>query len=334
MIFQNLCGIDLGTDTIKLRDRSGQKFMYSRNMIAVRDGRRVIAVGDEAYEMYEKNPENIEVSCPMVNGVIASATNMELVLSYTLKKFHSLSQATSGICLAVPFGVTPVEQRAFFNVMGSSLAPGRVHLVEKGVADAVSIGLPVLDSGGHMIVNIGADTTEISVVSGGKVILGQTLRIGGRTLDEDICTMVRRKFNLSIGRRTGERLKNNLAFMINGPRLEQKVCGIHTLSGLPKTDIIPSLAVSVAIVGSVDRIVEGIRGVYSRTPPQIMKDIAAEGIFLTGGVSMILNLPVYLQKETALPVYHIQDPVNSTLRGLIEIINHKELKVLTHTPVF
>ncbi len=332
MIFQNLCGIDLGTDTIKLRDRSGEKFMYSRNMIAVRDGRKVIAVGDEAYEMYEKNPQNIEVSCPMVNGVIASATNMELVLSYTLKKFHSLSQTTSGICLAVPFGVTPVEQRAFFNVLSGSMAPGRVHLVEKGVADAVSIGLPVLDPGGHMIVNIGADTTEISVISGGKVILGQTMRIGGKTLDEDICTMVRRKFNLSIGHRTAEQLKNNLAFMINGPRLEQKVFGIHTLSGLPKTEVIPSLAVSVAITPSVDRIVEGIGGVYSRTPPQIMKDIASEGIFLTGGVSMILNLPVYLQKETGLPVYHIQDPGSSTLRGLIGIINQKELKCLTHTP--
>lgn len=332
MLFQNICGVDLGTDTIKLRDKSGKKFMNSKNMIAIRNQNQVLAIGDAAYEMYEKNPVNVEVSCPMVNGVIASATNMELVLSHTLKKFTSFTQTRSGICLAVPTNVTPVEQRAFFNVLSGHINASKVRLVDKGIADAISIGLPVLSPQGHMIVNIGADTTEISVISGGNVILGQTLKIGGKKLDEDIRTMIRRKFNIHIGQRTAEQLKNNLAFMINGPRLERKIFGIHTLSGLPKSDVIPSLAVSVAIVDTIDQIVENIRSVYDRTPPQIMKDIAQEGIFLTGGVSMLLNLPIYIQKETGLPIYHIQDPKNSTLRGLIEIINHKELKVLTRSP--
>ncbi len=332
MLFQNICGVDLGTDTIKLRDKSGKKFMNSKNMIAIRNGSQVIAIGDAAYEMYEKNPVNVEVSCPMVNGVIASATNMELVLAYTLKKFTSFAQASFGICMAVPTNVTPVEQRAFFNVLSGHINASRVRLVDKGIADAVSIGLPVLSPQGHMIVNIGADTTEISVISSGHVILGQTLKIGGKKLDEDICTMIRRKFNIHIGHKTAERLKNNLAFMINGPRLEQKVFGIHTLSGLPKTDSIPSLAVSVAIIDTIDQIVESIRSVYDRTPPQIMKDIAQEGIFLTGGVSMLLNLPIYIQKEVGLPIYHIQDPIHSTLRGLIEILNQKELKELTRLP--
>ena len=332
MLFQNICGVDLGTDTIKLRDKSGKKFMNSKNMIAIRNQNQVLAIGDAAYEMYEKNPVNVEVSCPMVNGVIASATNMELVLSHTLKKFTSFTQTRSGICLAVPTNVTPVEQRAFFNVLSGHIDASKVRLVDKGIADAISIGLPVLSPQGHMVVNIGADTTEISVISGGNVILGQTLKIGGKKLDEDIRTMIRRKFNIHIGQRTAEQLKNNLAFMINGPRLERKIFGIHTLSGLPKSDVIPSLAVSVAIVDTIDQIVENIRSVYDRTPPQIMKDIAQEGIFLTGGVSMLLNLPIYIQKETGLPIYHIQDPKNSTLRGLIEIINHKELKVLTRSP--
>ena len=332
MLFPTLYGVDLGTDTIKLRDRSGQRFMDSKNMIAIRDSSQILAIGDDAYEMYEKNPVNVEVSCPMVNGVIASATNMELVLSYTLKKFTSFTRKNSGLCLAVPTNVTPVEQRAFFNVLSTSRAASRVRLVDKGIADAVSIGLNVNSDAGHMIVNIGADTTEISVIAGQKVILGQTLRIGGKTLDENIATMIRRKFNIHIGLRTAERLKNNLAFMINGPRLEQKVFGIHTLSGLPKSDMIPSLAVSVAIVDTIDQIIEGIRAVYERIPPQIMKDVTAEGIFLTGGVSMILNLPIYMQKETGLPIYHMQDPKNSTIRGILEIINNKELRSLTRAP--
>ncbi len=332
MLFTSYYGVDLGTDTIKLRDKTGKRFMYSRNMIAVQNGRKVLAIGDPAYEMYEKNPQNVEVSCPMVNGVIASSTNMERVLSYTLKNFTSFTMKTNGLCLAVPTNVTPVEQRAFFNVLNTSRQTGNVRLIDKGIADAVSIGLPVMSPGSHMIVNIGADTTEISVISNGSVILGQTMRIGGRQLDADIVTMIRRKFNISIGMKTAEQLKNNLAFMINGPRLEQKVFGIHTLSGLPKSDVIPSLAVSVAIIDTIDRIVEGIRNVYDRTPPQAMKDIAAEGIFLTGGVSMILNLPIYIQKEIGLPIYHLQDPRNSTIRGILEIINNKELRELTHAP--
>ena len=332
MFFQNICGVDLGTDTIKIRDKHGKKFMDSKNMIAIRNKTGVLAIGDAAYEMYEKNPVNVEVSCPMINGVIASATNMELVLSYTLKQFTSFAQTSSDICMAAPSDLTPVEQRAFFNVLSGSINASKIRLVDKGIADAVSIGLPVLSPQGHMIVNIGADTTEISVIANGNVILGQTLKVGGRKLDEDIATMIRRKFNINIGQKTAERLKNNLAFMINGPRLEQKVFGIHTLSGLPKSDMIPSLAVSVAIIDTIDYIVQNIKSVYGRTPPQIMKDIANEGIFLTGGVSMLLNLPIYIQKEIGLPIYHIQDPKNSTVRGLVEIINNKELKAVTRSP--
>ena len=146
--------------------------------------------------------------------------------------------------------------------------------------------------------------------------------------------MVRRKFNISIGERTAESLKNNLAFMINGPRIEQKVFGIHMLSGLPKSDMIPALAVSVSVLGTVDRIVEEIRSVVDRTPPMLRKDIMREGIFLTGGVSMLQNLPIYIQKQLSLPVYHIQDPKNSTIRGIVTMINEKELHPLMRSPVW
>ena len=332
MLFSSLYGVDLGTDTIKLRDRSGEKFMYSRNMIAVRNKKTVLAIGDAAFEMFEKNPKDVEVTCPMVNGVIASATYMELVLSYTLKTFTSFTHKSSGVCIAVPTNVTPVEQRAFFNVLNTSRQTSRVRLIDKGIADAVSIGLDVFSPEAHMVVNIGADTTEIAVISSSKVVFSQTLRLGGKKLDEDIINMVRRKFNINIGFRTAERLKNNLAFMINGPRLEQKVFGIHTLSGLPKSDVIPSLAVSVAIIDTIDLIIDGVKNVLDRLPRTLFQDICSEGIFLTGGVSMILNLPIYIQKELGLPVYHLQDPRNSTIRGILEIINNKELKSLTRAP--
>lgn len=331
MLFQKVCGIDLGTDTIKIRDRNDKNFLYSKNVIALRKDGRVLAAGDDAFEYYEKSPQNVQVVWPMVHGVIANSTEMSLVLSRLLREFMGPLHSVGTLYLAVPSDITQVEKRAFFHVLSGRISAGRIRLIDKGVADAVSAGLPVLSTRGHMVVNIGADTTEISVISSGKVILCQTLKTGGRALDEDIATMVRRKFNLSIGKKTAESLKNNLAFMINGPRLEQKVFGIHTLSGLPKSELIPSLAVSVAIIDTIDAIVESIQNVFNRIPPQLMKDIVREGIYLSGGVSMILNLPEYIRRELGIPLHHIPDPKNSTIRGLIEIMNHKDLRQFTYS---
>lgn len=331
MLFRQVCGLDLGTDTIKIRDKSDRDFLYSKNVIAMRQNGTPLAIGDAAFEIYEKNPENIQVIWPMVNGVIANLTEMELLLSHLLREFQGFLRPAAALCIAVPTDITQVEKRAFFHVMSAKINTGSIRLIDKGLADAVSAGLPVLSNRGHMVVNIGADTTEISVISAGKVILGQTLKVGGRRLDEDISTMVRRKFNLNIGQKTAESLKNNLAFMINGPRLEQKVFGIHTLSGLPKSDMIPSLAVSVAIIDTIDYIVENIKTMFNRVPPQLMKDIMREGIYLSGGVSMILNLPEYIRREIGIPLHHMQDPKNSTIRGLIEVLNNKDLKQCTYS---
>ncbi len=327
MPLRRACGIDLGTDTVKIRDKNGKKFLYNRNIIALRENGSVLAYGDSAYTVFEKQPGNVQVVWPMVNGVIANLTEMDLLLAHLLKRFGG----GSSLLIAVPSEITQVEKRAFFQVLRGHIQAGSIRLVEKGFADAISASLPVFSSEGHMVVNIGADTTEITVLSSGKIILGQTLKIGGRSMDADIMTMVRRKFNLSIGMKTAESLKNNLAFMINGPKLEQKVYGIHTLSGLPKFEVIPSLAVSVAIIDTVDRIVDGINSVYNRIPPQIMKDIAKEGIYLSGGVSMILNLPDYICREIGIPLHHIEDPQNSTIRGLVEIMNNKSYKPITYT---
>ena len=329
MIFQQVCGVDLGTDTIKIRDKNGNHFLYDKNVIAIRDKKFVIGVGDVAFQIYEKNPENVDVVWPMAGGVIASSTEMELVLYHIFKRFQGFGGGSQTIYIAVPSKITQVEKRAFFNVMSSKVSASRIHLIDKGIADAVAAGLDVTEGHGHMVVNIGADTTEIAVLSAGRILISETLKIGGRKLDEDIITMVRRKFNLNIGYKTAESLKNNLAFMINGPRLEQRVFGIHTLSGLPKSEMIPSLAVSVAIIDTIDAIIENVHSIYNRIPPQARKDISNEGIYLTGGVSMILNLPDYMRREMGIPLHHVPDPAYSTIRGIVDVINDPRLRPLT-----
>ena len=158
MFFQTVCGIDLGTDTIKIRDKSGHYFLYDKNVIAKR-GNSVIAVGEVAYDFYEKTPENVKVIWPMTGGVIASSTEMEQVLYHLLKRFRGFGGRDNVIYIAVPGNITQVEKRAFFHVMSSKISAGKVHLIEKGIADAVGAGTDVFSSKGHMVVNIGADTT-------------------------------------------------------------------------------------------------------------------------------------------------------------------------------
>ena len=148
-----------------------------------------------------------------------------------------------------------------------------------------------------MIVNLGGDLTEISVISEGKTIIQRTLRTGGHTLDEDIMNMVKKQFQLNIGRKTAEALKNQLAYLLNGPALEMRVFGIHTVTGLPRQVAIPALAVSVSIVDTIDAITEVVKTTMERTPPQLLENIRKNGIYLTGGVSLLPNLSIYMQKE-------------------------------------
>ena len=196
-------------------------------------------------------------------------------------------------------------------------------LVEKGVADAAGIGMPRYAEG-HMIVNLGGDRTEIYVISR-KTIIQRTLRMGD-ILDEDIINMVKKQFQLSIGRKTAEALKNQLAYLLNGPALEMRVFGIHTVTGLPRQVAIPALAVSVSIVDTIDAITEVVKTTMERTPPQLLENIRKNGIYLTGGVSLLPNLSIYMQKELEVPVYNVSDPIFTTVRGLVRIMNDSALR--------
>ena len=228
--------------------------------------------------------------------------------------------------MTAPTDITEVERRAYYKILSGRLRAKRVMLVEKGVADAAGIGMPLDTPEGHMIVNLGGDRTEIYVISEGKTIIQRTLRMGGHTLDEDIINMVKKQFQLSIGRKTAEALKNQLAYLLNGPALEMRVFGIHTVTGLPRQVAIPALAVSVSIVDTIDAITEVVKTTMERTPPQLLENIRKNGIYLTGGVSLLPNLSIYMQKELEVPVYNVSDPIFTTVRGLVRIMNDSDLR--------
>lgn len=326
MSFKRICGVDLGSDTIKICDKNERKLLCEKNMIAVRGQMDLIGVGQSAFDIYEKAPADVYVGSPIQNGSLAEGTSQEIILVHLMKEFSTLFTNHPDIYITVPTDITEVERRAYYKILSGKLRAKKVALVEKGVADAAGIGMPLESPEGNMIVNLGGDRTEISVISEGKTIIQKTLRTGGHALDEDIINMVKRQFQLNIGRKTAEALKNQLAYMLQGPALEMRVYGIHAVTGLPKQVPIPALAVSVAIVDTIDAITDAVKTTMERTPPQLLENIRKNGIYLTGGVSLIPNLAVYMQKELEVPVYNVANPIFTTVRGLVQIMNDSEYR--------
>jgi Actin-like ATPase involved in cell morphogenesis len=332
MFINNTFGIDLGTGNIKISSLNKKKFINEKNMVAVKDASEVIAIGDMAYTMYEKAPTNIIVDCPMVNGVVGHINNTELLLYGLLKKISPFRTKHSHFFIVVPTDITEVQKRAFFAVVkGAVLKAKKVLIVEKAIADAVYLGVDFSTDKGTMIVNIGAETTELAILAAGRVIISKTLYIGGNILDEAICTLVRRRYNLNIGMKTAAILKNELSYVCAGEPKKLTISGVNNVSGLPRTADISSAVVNEAILEGLDLIIDSINSLIERTPPELIKDIVETGIYLTGGVANIKNLSNYIRLELRISINLADNPSESTIEGLTQIMSNKELRKLAYS---
>lgn len=326
MLFQDTFGIDLGTSTIKIYSTKKDEMLFEKNMIAVRNKEDVLAVGNTAYEMYEKAPHNIDVSSTMSYGMIANISNSEIVLHALLRKANKHMGRKPALYFAVPTDMTEIEKRAYYTIAGSGdLRKSRVFLVEKPIADAIGLGIPIMKTKGSMLVNIGAESTEISVIADQRVIISKVLQIGGTTLDEAIVNGVRKKKNVQISRRTAARLKAALAYFYGGSKEARNVIGIDTISGLPKTGVITAAIVHNSMIDTINRIAEEIRSFLERTPPQVHNSILMEGIYLTGGCTRLPDLDRYLSNRISCKIQLSSYHDMSTIYGLKEIVNHKSL---------
>ena len=327
MSLKRTCGVDLGSDTIKIIDKKERQYLCEKNMIAVRKKTKVVARGQKAWEIFEKAPADVCAGSPVKDGALAEGRNQELILVYLVKKFATFFTKHPNLYVTAPSDVSQVEKRAYVKILeGASLRAKHVWMVEKGIADAAGLGMPMDDPSGNMIVNLGGGHTEISVISDGKVILNRVLRLGGQKLDADIISMVRHQYQLHIGTKTAEELKIHLASIGQVPGKVQKVYGIHAVTGLPKAEEISALSVSVSVIESIDQITEAVHAMLERTPPQLLADIQKAGIYLTGGVSQLPGLASYMEKELEVPVYTVQDPVSCVVRGLARIMNDSALR--------
>lgn len=325
-------GIDFGTSVIKIFKKGEGIIVDEKNVIATQK-KKLYAGGNEAYEMFEKAPENIEVSYPMKAGVIAEIANMQMLLDYFIqtKCYKKGMRGTADFIVAVPTNITEVERRAFVDLVRNSQGKAKeVILIDKPVVAATGIGLDVTNAKGVMTVDIGSDTTEIGIMSLGGIVLSKLIPVGGNKIDESIQLLVKKKYNLYIGSKTAEQIKMELGSAAVDENGSMKVFGRDVVSGLPKQMEISSKLVCEAIQEHLYTIVDAIKMILEHTPPEISSDIIDAGIYLTGGSAKIKELDRLISKETDLIVNVSNDCENSVAKGLGAVMEDGSLLVQLH----
>ena len=325
----NIYGIDFGTCNFKVFSKTSGKFVTEKNTIALINKNQMYAYGDEAYAMYEKAPESINVVFPLASGVIADYNFLQTMIFEFIEKRMKGKTKNAEFLVAVPTDITDVEKRAFFELFYKSKSrPKNVMLCEKPLADAVGLGLDVNEPTGVMIVDMGADTIEISVISLGGLVLSDLMHFGSNRLDESIISYIRREFNLVIGKKTAMALKEQLGSGLPGRNETMVVVGLNIISGLPVEREISAEIVYEATKANLESICTSIKMILEKTPPELAKDIIHAGIYITGGGSKIQNLDQLFTEITNIKVNTCDNPEETAVRGLSKIATDSKYKRL------
>jgi len=324
-LFSRDIGIDLGTATTLVSVRGQGIVIHEPSVVAVdKHTRRPLAIGAEAREMIGRTPANIVAIRPLRDGVISDFDITEKMLHYFIHKVHdrnSLFSPSPRVVVGIPSGVTEVEKRA---VREASLSAGarEAYLIEEPMAAAIGAGLPVNESVGSMIVDIGGGTTEVAVISLGGIVVARSIRVGGDEMDEEIVRYCRQKYNLLIGERMAERTK--VAIGSAYPLTEEQmitVRGRNLITGLPDAVEVSSVEIREALSGPVSIIVEAVKSTLDETPPELVADLMELGIALAGGGCLLQALPDRLSEETHMRVYRAEDPVTCVVRGAGAVVS-------------
>ncbi len=329
-MFGNVYGLDLGTSEIKVYDKKRNRIWQEKDAIAIKDRKEIFAVGDAAYEMFEKAPDNIEVIFPMKEGVISRFYDMQYLLEKLLDRNRRLTRGSKYL-IAVPTDVTEVEKKAFYDMVIHSTAKAKeARIVERGIADAIGIGLDVTKKTGIFIVNLGAETTEVSVLASGGMVLSRILKMGGYTLDRAIINHVKFYNEYLIGYQTAELLRKTFGICDEPSSASLSVSGRNMVTGIPEQKEISVDTVKTAMKDILNSCAKEIRLLIERTPPEVLHAIKQDGIYLTGGLANLKGIARFMEQAVGLPVRVAENPETCAINGLKKIIHTHELQRYTY----
>lgn len=317
--FSKRIGIDLGTANSLVYVVGEGILMNEPTVVAVSTvDNRILAVGNEAKEMLGRTPGTIIASRPMRDGVIADYVITEAMLRYFIDRVCGSSRIFKPeVMVCVPAGVTSVERRA---VLDATLSAGAkaAYLIDEPLAAAIGAEIPIANPSGNMIVDIGGGTTEAAVICLGGVVVHNSVRVGGNKIDEAIATYVRKKHGLIIGDHQAEQIKIQIGTAIRPKTSENRqmeVRGRDSATGLPRTIIVVSEEVAIAIEDPVRKIIGAVKTVLEQTPPELASDIIDKGIVMSGGTSQLANLDKFMTQQTGVPCHITENPMLSVVLG-------------------
>ena len=312
-------GIDLGTAYTLVYVRGKGIVINEPSFVAIdRKTRMPIEVGARAKEMWSKNPKDIQIVRPLRDGVISEYEITARMLDYLIRKAHEQSWVPvprPRVVVGIPSGVTEVEKRA---VIEATLDAGarEAHLIEEPVAAAIGANLPVLETRGSMVVDIGGGTTEVALFSLGGIVISRSIRVAGDEMDEDIVQHLRSKHNLLIGEPTAEKAKIDIGSAYPLPQEQTYlVKGRNLTTGLPDSVEVSSIEIREAIGGSVNIIIDTVKDALDDTPPELVADLMEGGITIAGGGGQLRGLDERIKEEVNIRSWLAGDAMTCVARG-------------------
>lgn len=322
--FSPKLGIDLGTANTLVFVPGKGVVLTEPSVVAVSEqDNRILAVGNEAKEMIGRTPESIIAYRPMRDGVIADYRVTEAMLRYYFRKaLPKWSIFKPEVMVSVPAGVTSTERRA---VIEAAIKAGarNAYVVKEPILAAIGAGIPIHEARGHMIVDIGGGTTDVAVISLGGIVASKSVKCAGNRIDQAIIDYVKKTFNLAIGDKTAEEIKINIGSAVFlDEELEMTIKGRDYISGLPRSADIKTNEIVKAISNELREMIKAIKDVLQETPPELSSDIIDQGIIMTGGSSLLRNLPELVFRRTGVKAVCAKDAFYCVAKGTGIALNH------------
>ncbi len=318
--------LDLGTSTTRILVDGRDDVFSEPSVVAIHEpahgDRHILAVGRSAREMIGRTPGDIRVVRPLRDGEIADYEVAEAMLRQLMVRVQGRRLWVGPrVAVCLPYGTTEVEKRAAREAVEAA-GVRQVHLVERPLAAALGVQLPIEEARGHMIVDVGGGTTEVSVLSLGGVVYSRVLRVGGEQVDAAIVHHLETQHRLLIGPRTAERVKLQMGRALpGGPDLELEVKGRDLDSGFPASRRLVAAEVQEAVAEPVRLIIEAVISSLEHTPPDVASDIADLGIVLLGDGGKLRDLDRAIGDATGLPVIAPEGGGDAAVRGAIDAMH-------------
>lgn len=323
-MFVKKVGIDLGTaNTLVCVPKKGI-IINEPTVVAISlDDNKILAVGLEAKQMLGRTPDTIVASRPMRDGVIADYRIIEAMIRYFISKaLGNVRFFRPEVMVAVPAGITSTERKAVIDATMQAGAKA-AYIIKEPVAAAIGAGIPIAESSGNMVIDVGGGTTEVAVISLGGIVAWDSARCAGNKLDQAISEYIRKKYGLAIGDRTAEDIKIKIGSALMQEKEEtMEIRGRDMIAGLPKTITISSNEVTEAMQEDLRTIVQVVKNVLQETPPELSADVINKGMVLSGGGGLLKNLDKLITKVTGVPCYVADDPLLCVARGTLVALEH------------